>query len=485
MHNNEPIFSIGQKIDGFKLTNHIGSGGTAEVWEVEDDNLNKWALKIFSPTRVMDDYSIRLFKSEFLKTEKLVHPHILRARKYGEFQNRPYIIFDLCETSIMKELLDKIHAARILALKNNVLYSEDDLANLIYQVADALFFLHKNDIVHQDIKPDNILIKSSLDVRPIYMISDFGVSTDIKMTILRSSDILKESNKGLTPDYASPELYQGVVIPPTDIFALGITLYELCTGKPPISNTSMTTAIALLNNNGYIPDLPEDYSKRFDTLIKKCLQLHPEDRPTASDLVDWASFYLNEHFWPESISNNPDPDIKTKKINLKSVFQFIVSKFKQLAIIFGSIAIIVIIWFFLKNWGSHTESTLMSELEKFNIEAASVAFQNLDPTQKEKYSDLSYLSDVSLSRIEIVDGNNLIVVKSKTHGKLGLINNKGKILIPIEYDKIYKIFDVSVVTVQEDRNCSQYDLHTGAIIKKGICKIFKNRSEFIQEFSNK
>ncbi|MBK8888036.1 MAG: protein kinase [Saprospiraceae bacterium] len=89
-----------------------------------------------------------------------------------------------------------------------------------------------------------------------------------KMTILRDSQMLTDSNKGLTPDYASPELYQGAVITATDIFALGISIYELCTGKPPISNTSMTTAIALLNNNGFIPDLPQDYSQRFNTMVK-------------------------------------------------------------------------------------------------------------------------------------------------------------------------------------------------------------------------
>ncbi|MBK9742670.1 MAG: protein kinase [Saprospiraceae bacterium] len=119
------------------------------------------------------------------------------------------------------------------------------------------------------------------------------------MTILRDSEILRDSNKGLTPDYASPELYQGVVVTPTDIFALGISVYELCTGRPPFSGTSMNTAIALLNNYGSIPDLPEEYSQRFNNIIKKCLELQPEDRPTAAELVQWSSFYLDEGYWPE------------------------------------------------------------------------------------------------------------------------------------------------------------------------------------------
>ena len=140
-------------------------------------------------------------------------------------------------------------------------------------------------------QPDNILVKTGFNDENTYMISDFGVSTDIKMTILRDSQVLTDSNKGLTPDYASPELYQGDPIPPTDIFALGITLYELCSGRPPVSNTSMTTAIALLNNIPVKTDLPGDYTQRFKSLVKKCIELHPEDRPTASDLIQWTTFY--------------------------------------------------------------------------------------------------------------------------------------------------------------------------------------------------
>ena len=138
MQQNEPTFYKGLKIDGFKLIRSIGSGGTAEVWEAEDDNLNAWALKIFSPTRGMDDSAIKLFKYEFIKTEKLVHPNILRARRYGEYQNRPYITFDLCDTSLMKLLHERIHASRILSMHNRAIFKEEELSVIIFQVANAL-----------------------------------------------------------------------------------------------------------------------------------------------------------------------------------------------------------------------------------------------------------------------------------------------------------------------------------------------------------
>lgn len=118
----------------------------------------------------MDEQAIRLFKLEFLKTEKLVHPNILRARKYGEFLNRPYIIFDLCDISIMQMLNDKIHASRILNIKGRGIYQEDELAKIIFQVANALLYLHDHGIVHQDIKPDNILVKTGIHNDHTYMI---------------------------------------------------------------------------------------------------------------------------------------------------------------------------------------------------------------------------------------------------------------------------------------------------------------------------
>lgn len=476
MQQNEPIYSTGLKIDGFKLIKHIGSGGTAEVWEVEDDNLNCWAFKIFSPTRGMDEYAIRLFKLEFQKTEKLVHPNILRARKYGEYQNRPYIIFDLCDTSVMKMLHDKIHASRILSLKNRAIYREEELAKIIYQVAGALEYLHENGIVHQDIKPDNILVKTGFNDHHTYMISDFGVSTDIKMTILRDSDILRDSNKGLTPDYAAPELYQGAVIPATDIFALGISLFELSTGRPPISNTSMTTAIALLNG-GSIPDLPEEYSQRFNAIVKKCLQLHPEERPTAAELIEWSTFFLQEQYWPDPVPPPPPPPppppVDWLKYLKPAAFTLILC-----AALWG-------IWFFIWPILFDTEAKLTNSLASFDIETAASAYQDLDPDQKAKYASLSYLPSVIYSRIETADGQHYIIIKRKSDGKLGLINPKGRLLIPIEYDNILRFYDPSVVTVKVGSQCSQYDLNMGKKIDNGVCKIYKSRNEFIKEFNNK
>lgn len=485
MQQNEPIFAPGLKIDGFKLVRHLGSGGTAEVWEVEDANLNKWALKIFSPTRGMDEQAIRLFKLEFLKTEKLVHPNILRARKYGEYLNRPYIIFDLCDTSIMQMLNDKIHASRILNLKGRGIYQEDELAQIILQVANALLYLHDHGMVHQDIKPDNILVKTGILNDHTYMISDFGVSTDIKMTILRDSEVLGDSNKGLTPDYASPELYQGVVVTPTDIFALGISVYELCTGRPPFSGTSMNTAIALLNNYGSIPDLPEEYSQRFSNIIKKCLELHPEDRPTSAELVQWSSFYLEEGYWPDL--NNGRKEVNEEEYNKLSFFDKIALNSKYIVGVVGLFILIALVNYVAIPYFFNPEKKLNAALEAYDFQTAAEIYSKITPDSKAKFPDLNYLSTVLVERVEKGVDFSFLVVKSQSNRKMGLIDQKGSMLIPLEYDHIFKIYNPALVTVKNNEICSHYDLTVSPTIKidNGICKIFKTRQEFLSQFYKK
>jgi len=487
MQQNEPTFYIGLNIDGFKLIRHIGSGGTAEVWEVEDANLNRWAMKIFSPTRGMDESAIRLFKLEFVKTEKLVHPNILRARKYGEYQNRPYIIFNLCDTSMMKILQERIHASRVLNVNRNALFSESELADIIYQVAQSLVFLHEKNIVHQDIKPDNILVQIDAEGRHTYMISDFGVSTDIKMTILRDSQILSDSNKGLTPDYASPELYQGAVLPETDIFALGITLFELCMGRPPISNSSMTTAIALLNNNGFIPDLPIEFSQRFNTLVHNCLELYPEDRPSAAKLFEWATFYKKEQYWPDEISQSRKDVIKDQSLpkletpttsssfNLKRIVKPVLG-------ISFLVAIGVLLYLFVWPLFFNNASKIMHALNSLDIEKAADIYDELNAEEKEKLLHLEYLSTVILSRIENVNDRDFMIIKEKNTQKLGLIDKKGELLIPLEYDKILRIIDPSVVTVKKDNDCMQFDLLRKTNLGIGKCKVYKSKQDYLKDF---
>lgn len=468
MQQNQPIFSKGLNIDGFRLVNLIGSGGTAEVWEAEDANLNRWAIKIFSPGSAMDEINLKLFRKQFSLTERLDHPNILRGKKYGVHNNRPYIIFDLCDTSLMKLLKERLYAK--MTLRNDQPpFREEEIADIIKQVTDALAYLHSKEVVHQDIKPDNILIKQGRDDdENTYVISDFGVSTELKMTILRDSDILKENNKGLTPNYAAPELYQGEVFKATDIFALGITIYELCTGRPPISNTSMTPAIALIHNPNYIiPDLPDQYSQRLNCLVKSCIKLEPSERPEASVISGWADFYTREGYWPEDICKKPAPPI-TDRFSGKWVKYAAVS----VALILSVVAATKLVVPYFRDPIGKFEKAI------HNVDFVKATELYTNPEVKAKFPQYNYLTgEVTLKRTDEVKGKNYHTLQNNQTQKWGVVDQELKLMIPFEYDGVLKIYTDDVVTVKKGSVCMQVTIENQPLKNPGRCTTYKSVRE--------
>ena len=467
MYQNEPTYAEGLVVDGFKLIHHIGSGGTAEVWEAEDANLNKWAIKIFSPKSAMDEITLKLFRQQFTISERLEHPNILRAKKYGIYQNRPYIIFDLCETSLMQLFNEKRHAKKVLD-GEGTLFSESQLAHIIKQVSDALAYLHQNNIVHQDIKPDNILIRRvGEDVR--YVISDFGVSTELKMTILRDSDILKDNNKGLTPDYAAPELYQGNVFPATDIFAFGITLYELCCGRPPVASGMITTAIAMLNNRDFtVPDLPSQYSQRFNCLVKACLKFEPNNRTTASQLSEWADFYLKEGYWDSKVCAENNVLYRVNNLSLK--------KYKWIVVAAASLLFLWGVFKYMVPFLNDPVSKFEKALKKQDFDRLEELYQ--DQRVSSHYPQYDYLAGGVIEEGRDPVATNTYIRLKDNNDNWGVVDQDLNLIIPMKYDMILKIYDPMVITVKDGNICLQINIKNKEIKRPGRCVAYKSLQEF-------
>jgi serine/threonine protein kinase len=236
----------------------------------------------------------------------------------------------------------------------------------------------------------------------------------------------------------------------------------------------MNTAIALLNNYGNIPNLPEEYSQRFNNIVKKCLELQPEDRPTAADLVQWSSFYLDEGYWPDChpIPPSPSPTLMWKKI------------IKPIAIIGISALIILGTCMFLLPYFFNPEKKLNAALEAYDLQTAAQIYAKMEPKLKAKYPDLTYLSDVVPARVAQGDGFHFMIVKSLSTQKIGLMDNSGALLIPVQYDHILKIHHPAVITVKDGNVCSHYDLTVSPVdkIDLGVCKVFKTKQEFRNQF---
>ncbi|MEZ5030516.1 MAG: serine/threonine-protein kinase [Saprospiraceae bacterium] len=291
------IYQKKEKFDEYLMEEYIGTGSSAEVWKVSDPDGHTLALKIFAPGSGLDDYGRLVFREEFEKSFSLEHPNILQSIRYGDFDEKPFIIMPFSEQgSLMKVLRERMFGRKRDNLAFDMLFSEEELAVIIHQVAQALIYLKQHGIIHRDIKPDNILI-GQRDGEPLYLLTDFGISTKIRRTIQKQTRQKINTDSGMTPAYAPPEVYRGEVFSKSDIFSLGVSVFELATGETPAGASGIGIGLAMLNGAD-VPSLAGDYTVRFKELIASCMQLEESERCSAEDLLMWSTHYLDHGWWP-------------------------------------------------------------------------------------------------------------------------------------------------------------------------------------------
>ena len=249
------------------LRSLLGRGGFSEVWLVEDTKVGnkKMALKIYAPGMGLDDDGVRLFSSEFELVYDLNHSHLLKPSHFDVCERSPYLVLPYCENGS--------------ATKNTGNMPENEAWNFLHDVASGLAYLHeqREPIIHQDIKPDNILI----DNNEKYLITDFGISAKARSTLRRS---VGETKSGGTIAYMPPERFgkDNTPIKASDVWALGATLFELLTGDVPFGEHG-----GLVQKGGAeIPEIGNEYSKNLQNLVQKMLAPEPWDRPRARQIVE-------------------------------------------------------------------------------------------------------------------------------------------------------------------------------------------------------
>ena len=266
----------------FRLVEKKGSGSFGEVWLAHDEQLNmEVAIKVYIS---LDERGINDFKSEYRNTFGLSHPNLLHAYHFDLCDNRPYLVMPYCPDS----------AVSLVGCAD-----EATLWRFLRDVASGLAYLHRMDIVHHDIKPDNVLI----DRDGSFLITDFGISTRLRSTLQRNSlrDAYSAGPSGSLP-YMAPELFDlsaGAVLA-TDIWALGATLYEMASGELPFFGQG--GAMLLKGATVGYPQLP--YSKGMIDTIIQCLAKEPWDRPTAKELAERAQAVMDGYPY-QGISEPP------------------------------------------------------------------------------------------------------------------------------------------------------------------------------------
>lgn len=253
----------------FLLERLLGRGNFSEVWLAKDTTTDIYvALKIYAPATGMDDTGLDIFAREFTLVVNANHKNLLKPLYFDVCERKPFLVLPYCSRGSVMQKIGSM--------------TEEEAWRLLRDVASGLSRLHSLEppLIHQDIKPDNILISDHGD----YMITDFGVSTHVKSSLRRSMSAALSSAGTIA--YMAPERFSqnNSPIMANDIYSLGATVYETLTGDTPFGENG-----GLIQMKGAeVPDVPGDFSEDLKKVIRKCLSPHPWDRPTAEQLEKLA-----------------------------------------------------------------------------------------------------------------------------------------------------------------------------------------------------
>jgi serine/threonine-protein kinase len=262
----------------YELIEKIGEGGMAVVYKAKCRLLNRFvAIKILKPEFVKDAKFIESFRRESQAAASLSHPNIVNVFDVGKEGNIYYIVMELIEGRVLSDIIKKEGALPI-----------DEAISITKQIAQGLSIAHKNHIIHRDVKPHNILIMDNGTAK----ITDFGIAKAIN-----SATIINNTNTILgSVHYFSPEQARGdYVDEKSDIYSLGIVLYEMLTGKVPFDADNPVSVAIMQINNEIEPASKHNplVSKELDQLIFKATDKFQSNRYKSADSMFEALTNLN------------------------------------------------------------------------------------------------------------------------------------------------------------------------------------------------
>jgi len=241
------------QIPGYVIKEKLGEGGMADIYLAVQEKLEREvAIKVLNPKLLKDQQILKRFKNEAHSAAKLIHPNIITIYDVGQSGDTHYIVMEYLKES----LRDRVKARGKLP--------PDEALEIIKKIAGALGAAHAKGIIHRDIKPDNVMFRP--DGNPILL--DFGIARaldlDTRITITGVSIG--------TPHYMSPEQCRGEEIDGrSDLYSLGVLLFELLTGKVPYT-AEYPTGLIYLHTHGQTPQLPGELNKcqpLIDTMMAK------------------------------------------------------------------------------------------------------------------------------------------------------------------------------------------------------------------------
>ncbi len=266
---NDNMLQIGDQFDRYQIQGHMAQGGMSDIYRAFDlVNRREVVIKVPDQSMLGDPAQFERFQRELEVMDTLDHPTILKGLGSGKYNRIPFLVTELVEGKSLRSLIDE-----------SASLPQEQALKLIRKIAEGMAYCHKNNVIHRDLKPENILISNI--GQPVIM--DFGLA------LTKSAHRVTYSNLSATmgtPDYMAPEQIDGQRGDQrTDIYALGIILFEMLVGHPPFTGDS--NMVIMSQHMSSLPPrldkLDPTISPQLAAIVAKCLQKNPINRFTDMD----------------------------------------------------------------------------------------------------------------------------------------------------------------------------------------------------------
>jgi serine/threonine-protein kinase PpkA len=370
-------------IPGFKIKKELGAGGMAKVFMAVESKLDRpVALKVLSPVLADNPRITKRFVKEAKTAAHLQHSNIVSIYDVGKHESYYYIAMEYLSGSLKEKI------------NNNKSLNPREALVIVREVAKALAYAHNKGFVHRDIKPDNIMFRKD----GVVVLVDFGI-----VKAVNESEQSKLTRTGMsigTPQYMSPEQIKAEKIDGrSDIYSMGIVLYEMLTGEAPFKADSVIT-LALKHTGEPVPSLPNRLSD-FQPLLDKMLAKKPKERVRNAEglirLIDALDHKLKDK---TQRVNLPDtaPEFKKKSRAGTWIALFII-----LVLVAGSL-------YLINESRRKEEAADWLKTQEYNTTTAYRIYMDRYPEGKHRQE-----AELALKKLEKVQQYNAVMEQAKEH----------------------------------------------------------------------
>ncbi len=303
------LLAPGRLVDQYKILRFLGRGGMSEVYLARDVGLGrKVAIKVLLPRALGSEEAVERFLFEARATARFSFPHIVTIHAVGEFRGYPYLALEYLEGQSLQQRLREAPPSTREAMRFGL------------AIAEALQEAHRHQILHRDLKPANVMIPKDGRLRVV----DFGLAkraplSDVDLGGLEPVGASTSASEGMqlddafqslanavrgTPAYMSPEQWAGEpVTGATDVWGLGLVLYEMVEGTHPLLRLSPTDILARLFHGTALPPPERDLPPQLADLIARCVDKAPGRRPAIGEVVETLRGLLHGRREPGTLAS--------------------------------------------------------------------------------------------------------------------------------------------------------------------------------------